>query len=73
MNFPTKALVCPLLASRSPMMSITQYSTKNSMEKMAGVPRPPFLSRAPMGAPMKKSSMQAKAWANFFQISTSVR
>ena len=73
MNLPTKALVAPLLASRSPVMSMTQYSTKNSMEITAGAPMPPFLRMAPTGAPMKNSSRQASACAYFFQISTLVR
>ena len=72
-NLPMKAVVVPLLARRSPVMSTTQYSTKKSMEMTAGAPIPPFLRRAPMGAPMKNSSIQASAWANFFQISVSVR
>ena len=72
-NLPMKAVVLPLLARRSPVISTTQYSTKNRMEMMAGVPRPPFLIMAPIGAPIKNSSMQARALEILFQISTFVR
>ena len=73
MNLPTNALAAPSLASFSPLISTTQYSTKNSTEMMAGVPRPPFRISAPKGAPMKNSSRQARACAYFLHISTSVR
>ena len=39
---------------------------------IAGVPRPPFLIRAPRGAPMKKKIRQAIDRANFLRISMSM-
>ena len=72
MNTPMDGVMAPSLANLVPVMSITQYSTKNRTEMMAGVPSPPFLIRAPNGAPMKKNMKQARERANFFSISTSI-
>ncbi len=72
MNTPWKGATAPSLASFVPEMSITQYTTKNSTDMIAGVPRPPFLIRAPRGAPMKKNIRHASESANFFNISMSI-
>ena len=72
MKLPMNAEVAPSRASFVPEMSTTQYRTKNRMETTAGVPRPPLRIREPIGAPMKKRMKQARAWAYFFQISTSL-
>ena len=72
MKTPAAAEMAPSLASFVPEMSITQYATKKSTEMMAGVPSPPFLMRAPSGAPMKKNMKHAIATANFFSFSTSI-
>ena len=73
MKSPSAAEVAPSRASLVPEMSTTQYRTKNRMDRTAGVPSPPFRIREPIGAPMKNSRKQARAWAYFFQISTSVQ
>ena len=71
-NTPWNGPTAPSLASLVPEISITQYATKNSTDMIAGVPRPPFLIRAPSGAPMKKKMKQAIAIANFLRISMSI-
>ena len=72
MKTPVNASTAPSRASFVPEMSITQYATKNNTDIMAGVPSPPFLIKAPNGAPMKKKIRQATDNANFFRISMSI-
>ena len=73
MKSPMNGEVAPSRASFVPEMSTTQYRTKNRMDTTAGVPSPPLRMREPIGAPMKKRMKQARAWAYFFQISTSLK
>lgn len=68
MKTPWNGPTAPSRASLVPEMSITQYATKKRTEMMAGVPSPPFLIRAPNGAPMKKKIRHATESANFFRI-----
>ncbi|CCZ43661.1 unknown [Bacteroides sp. CAG:545] len=73
MNTPAAAVIAPSRASFVPVISTTQYSTKNRTAMMAETPSPPFRINAPRGAPMKKRMKQANASANFLSSSTSVR
>ncbi len=71
-NTPTAADTAPSLASFVPVMSITQYKTKNRTAIMADIPSPPLRINAPKGAPIKNRIKHASASANFFSSSTSV-
>ena len=72
MNTPAAAETAPSRASLVPVMSTTQYSTKNITAMMADTPSPPLRMNAPRGAPMKNRRKQANAPANFLSSSTSV-
>ena len=63
-HIPENTSHCPDFANFSPKLFNKKKSTKNIMANTKGVPSPPLRIMEPKGAPIKKSTKQAKDKVN---------